>query len=56
MTKKANKLRKCAVVMETALVGLKFTLKQSVTFGLRNKKNVEEALNDINWIVYKHTH
>ena len=56
MTKKANKLRKCAVVMEIALVGLKFNLKQSATFGLRTKKNVEEALNDINWIVHKHTH
>ena len=56
MTKKVNTLRKCAVVMETTLVGLKFTLKQSVTFGLRTKKNVEEALNDVNRIVYKHTH
>ena len=56
MTKKANKLRKCAVVMETALGGWKFTLKQAVTFGLRTKKNVEEALNDVNRIVYKHTH
>lgn len=55
MTKKANTLRKCAVVMETALVGLKFTLKQSATFGLRTKKNVEEAFDDINWIVTKHT-
>ena len=56
MTKKANKLRKCVLVMETALVGFKFTLKQSATFGLRTKKNVEEALNDVNRIVYKHTH
>ena len=55
MTKKVNTLRKCAVVMETALVGFKFTLKQSATFGLRTKKNVEDALNDINWIVYKHS-
>lgn len=55
MTKKANKLRKCAVVMETALVGFKFTLKQSATFGLRTKKNVEEALNDVYWIVHKHS-
>ena len=56
MTKKTNKLRKCVIVMETALVGLKFTLKQSATFGLRTKKNVDEALNDVYRIVYKHTH
>lgn len=56
MTKKVNTLRKCAVVMETALVGFKFTLKQAATLGLRTKTNVDEALNEVNWIVYKHTH
>jgi hypothetical protein len=56
MTKKVNTLRKCAVVMETALVGFKFTLKQAATLGLRTRKNVDEALNDVYWIVHKHTH
>ena len=55
MTKKVNTLRKCAVVMETALVGFKFTLKQAATLGFRTERNVDEALNDINWIVTKHT-
>ena len=56
MTKKVNTLRKCAVAIETALVGFKFTLKQTATFGLRTRKNVEEALNDVILIVHKHTH
>ena len=56
MTNKPNTLRRFAVVMETSLVAFKFTLKQTATFGLRTRKNVEEAMNDINWIAHKHAH
>ena len=55
MTNKPNTLRRFAVVMETSLVAFKFTLKQAATLGFRTKRNVDEALNDINWIVTKHT-
>ena len=55
MTNKPNTSRRFAVVMEGALVGFKFTLKQAATLGFRTEKNVDEALNDINRIVTKHT-